>query len=48
MVGLLAVFLLTRDVTHEHHGIHQHHGHQHEDHHHDEAINEQNNRRLVF
>ena len=41
MVGLLAVFLLTRDATHEHHGIHQRHGHQHEDHlpddhHHDE------------
>jgi zinc transporter ZupT len=35
-VGLLTVFLLTRDATHEHHGIHQHHGHQHEDHHHDE------------
>lgn len=33
IVGLLAVFLLTRDVTHDHHGSHQQDGHQHEDHH---------------
>ena len=32
MVGLLAVFLLTRDVTHSHHDIHHHDGHQHADH----------------
>ena len=32
MVGLLAVFLLTRDVTHSHHDIHHHDEHQHADH----------------
>lgn len=32
MVGLLAVFLLTRDVTHSHYDIHHHDGHQHVDH----------------
>ena len=32
MVGLLAVFLLTRDVTHSHHDIHHHDGHHHADH----------------
>ena len=36
MVGLLAVFLMTRAVTHSHHDIHHHDGHQHGDHqHHD-------------
>ena len=35
MVGLLAVFLLTRDVTHSHHDIHHHDSHQHDDHDHD-------------
>lgn len=29
LVGLLAVFLLNRDVTHSHHDIHHHDGHQH-------------------
>lgn len=32
MVGLLAVFLLTRDVTHSHHDIHHYDEHQHADH----------------
>ena len=36
MVGLLAVFLLTRDVTHSHHDVHHHDGHQHEDSQHDD------------
>ena len=42
MVGLLAVFLLTRNVTHSHHDIHHHDRHHHtdlegdhHDHHHD-------------
>lgn len=38
MIGLLAVFLMTRDVTHSHHDVHHHDGHQHtdsEDHDHD-------------
>lgn len=40
LVGLLAVFLLSRDVTHSHHDIHHHDGHQHaahegDDHDHD-------------
>ena len=35
-VGLLAVFLLTRDVTHDHHSLHQHEVHQHDDHQHDD------------
>ena len=30
MVGLLAVFLLTRNVTHDHHDLHQHEDHHHE------------------
>ena len=34
MVGLLAVFLLTRDVTHNHHDVHHHDGHQYNDHDH--------------
>ena len=34
IVGLLAVFLLSRDVTHSHHDIHHHDGHQHVDHEH--------------
>lgn len=36
MIGLLAVFLLTRDVTHSHHDIHHHDGHQHGTHQHDD------------
>ena len=36
MIGLLAVFLLTRDATHQHHSLHLHNGHQHEDHHPDD------------
>ena len=36
MIGLLAVFLLTRDVTHSHHDVHHHDGHQHGDHEHDD------------
>ena len=36
MVGLLAVFLMTRDVTHSHHDVHHHDGHQHGDHQHDD------------
>ena len=35
-VGLLAAFLLTRDVTHDHHSLHQHNGHQHQAHQHDD------------
>ena len=35
-VGLLAVFLLTRDVTHDHHSLHQHNEHQHQVHQHDD------------
>ena len=31
MIGLLAVFLMTRDVTHSHHDVHHHDGHQHGD-----------------
>ena len=34
IVGLLAVFLLSRDVTHSHHDIHHHDGHQHTNHEH--------------
>ena len=34
MVGLLAVFLMTRDVTHTHHDVHHHDGHQHDGHQH--------------
>ena len=34
MIGLLAVFLMTRDVTHSHHDVHHHDGHQHGDHQH--------------
>ena len=34
MVGLLAVFFLTRDVTHSHHDVHHYDGHQHGDHQH--------------
>ena len=34
MVGLLAVFLLTRDVTHNHHDVHHRDGHQYDDHDH--------------
>ena len=37
MIGLLAVFLLTRDATHAHHDLHHHGEHQHDDHHHDGA-----------
>lgn len=36
MIGLLAVFLMTRDVTHSHHDLHHHDGHQHGDHQHDD------------
>ena len=36
VVGLLAVFLLTRDVTHSHQDLHHHDGHQHGDHQHDD------------
>ena len=36
LIGLLAVFLLTRDVTHSHHDIHHHDGHQHGTHQHDD------------
>ena len=36
MVGLLAVFLLTRDVTHSHHDVHHHDEHQHGDPEHDD------------
>ena len=36
LVGLLAVFLLSRDVTHSHHDIHHHDGHQHAAHEHDD------------
>ena len=36
MVGLLAVFLMTRDVAHNHHDVHHHDGHQHGDHQHDD------------
>ena len=36
MIGLLAVFLMTRDVTHSHHDVHHHDGHQHGDHEHDD------------
>ena len=36
MIGLLAVFLLTRDVTHSHHDVHHHDGHQRGDHDHDD------------
>ncbi len=36
LVGLLAVFLLSRDVTHSHHDIHHHDGHQHNAHGHDD------------
>lgn len=36
MIGLLAVFLMTRDVTHSHHDVHHHDGHQHADHEHDD------------
>ena len=32
VVGLLAVFLLTRNMTHTHHDLHHHDGHQHGDH----------------
>lgn len=35
MVGLLAIFLLTRDVAHDHYDLHHHDGHQHRDHDHD-------------
>lgn len=35
MIGLLAVFLMTRDVTHSHHDVHHRDGHQHGDHDHD-------------
>ena len=31
MIGLLAVFLMTRDVTHSHHDVHHYDGHQHGD-----------------
>jgi zinc transporter ZupT len=40
MVGLLAVFLMTRDVTHSHHDVHHHDGHQHGDHQHDDHHHE--------
>ena len=40
-VGLLAVFLLTRDVTHDHHSLHQRNGHQHQDHQHDDHHHEE-------
>ena len=40
MVGLLAIFLMTRDVTHSHHDVHHHDGHQHEDHQHDDHHHE--------
>ena len=30
MVGLLAIFLLSRDVTHDHHDLHGHHDHHHD------------------
>lgn len=36
VVGLLAVFLLTRAVTHDHHSLHQPDAHQHDDHHHED------------
>ena len=36
MIGLLAVFLMTRDVTHSHRDVHHHDGHQHGDHEHDD------------
>lgn len=32
IVGLLAVFLMTRDMTYSHHDLHHHDGHQHRDH----------------
>ena len=34
MAGLLAMFLLTRDVPHDHYDLHHHDGHQHYDHDH--------------
>ena len=40
MVGLLAIFLMTRDVTHSHHDVHHHDGHQHGDHQHDDHHHE--------
>ena len=40
MVGLLAVFLMTRDVAHSHHDVHHHDGHQHGDHQHDDHHHE--------
>ena len=40
MVGLLAVFLMTRDVTHSHHDVHHHDGHQHGDRQHDDHDHE--------
>ena len=36
MIGLLAVFLMTRDVTHSHHDVHHRDGHQHQDSQHDD------------
>ena len=36
MIGLLAVFLLTRDVAHTHHDVHHHDGRQHGDDQHDD------------
>ena len=36
MVGLLAIFLLTRAVTPDHHSLHHHDAHQHADHEHDD------------
>ena len=41
MIGLLAVFLLTRDATHQHHSLHLHNGHQHEDHHPDDHYHDE-------
>ena len=34
MVGLFAIFLLSRDVSHDHHDLHLHGAHHHEDHQH--------------
>ena len=34
MIGLFAIFLLARDVSHDHQHLHQHDTHQHYDHHH--------------